>query len=56
MTQTPNKTNVVAELLNRKAVLKKNETKSPFGKFIPNRERNKNNSAVGPSRGGRKGN
>lgn len=47
----------MVELTERKKAQQKTGKKSePFGKFKPDQERNRNNSNVGPSWGGRKGN
>lgn len=62
MKETPQKPNQEVEVVvaDRKVVAKKPDSKAnanaSFGKFMANRERNKNNSSVGPSWGGRKGN
>lgn len=51
------KPNLLVELTNKKMQAQKaGEKKEAFGKFKPAKERNKNNSSVGPSWGGRKGN
>jgi hypothetical protein len=56
-TKTSKKNNLLAELTDRKMEQQKAGGKSkPFGKFKPGKERNQNNSNVGPSWGGRKGN
>jgi|JI6StandDraft_1071083.scaffolds.fasta_scaffold1818651_1 hypothetical protein len=56
MKETPQKPNQEVEVADRKVIVKKPDPKASFGKFMANRERNKNNSSVGPSWGGRKGN
>jgi hypothetical protein len=56
MKETTKKPNLPVEVADRKIVAKKPDPKASFGKFMTNRERNKNNSSVGPSWGGRKGN
>ena len=53
-TKTPN---LLAELTKRKMDQQKSGSQGEaFGKFKPNKPRNLNNSNVGPSWGGRKGN
>lgn len=55
--KTAKKPNLLAELTKRKMEAQKaGELVEAFGKFKPNKPRNLNNSNVGPSWGGRKGN
>lgn len=55
--KTPKKPNLLAELTKRKMEAQKaGAAGEAFGKFKPNKPRNLNNSNVGPSWGGRKGN
>lgn len=55
--KTEKKPNLLAELTKRKMEAQKAGASSEaFGKFKPNKPRNLNNSNVGPSWGGRKGN
>lgn len=56
MKKTPQKPDPVVKVSDLKMTAKKSLGKASFSKFMPNRERNKNNSSVGPSWGGRKGN
>ncbi len=58
MKKQSQKTNPIAELLKRKIDAQKsdNASSNSFRKFQPNKPRNENNSSVGPSWGGRKGN
>ena len=57
MKKSEKKTNLLVELNNKKVAEQKAGKKTEsFGKFKPAKERNKNNSSVGPSWGGRKGN
>lgn len=57
MEKTTAKPNLLVELTNRKMeALKSGATSKSFGKFKPGKPRNLNNSNVGPSWGGRKGN
>jgi hypothetical protein len=56
-TTKSNKTNLLAELTEKKMAQQKTGGKtSSFNKFKPGKQRNENNSNVGPSWGGRKGN
>ena len=49
--------NLLVEINNRKIAAQKSGALSgSFGKFKPNKQRNENNSNVGPSWGKRKGN
>lgn len=51
------KPNLLVELTNRKIEAQKSGGRAEsFGKFKPNKTRNQNRSAVGPSWGPRKGN
>ena len=50
------KPNLLVELTKRKMEAQKTGASETFGKFKPNKPRNVNNSNVGPSWGGRKGN
>ena len=57
MEKTPAKPNLLVELNNRKVAAQKAGLNSEnFGKFKPGKQRNENNSNVGPSWGKRKGN
>jgi hypothetical protein len=57
MEKTPEKPNLLIELMKRKKEAQKAGTASKaFHKFQPKRPRNENGSSVGPSWGGRKGN
>ncbi|WP_158320363.1 hypothetical protein [Pseudobdellovibrio exovorus] len=57
MKKKANKPNLLVELTNRKMEAQKAGGNSEtFGKFKPSKPRNLNNSNVGPSWGGRKGN
>ena len=57
MKKTPQKPNQKVEIASAKEAAKKAAAASEtFRKFMPNQQRNKNNSSVGPSWGGRKGN
>ena len=57
MKKTSSKQNPLVELTTGKLSAQKSEAQvESFRKFMPNKERNKNYSSVGPSRGGRKGN
>ncbi len=57
MKSTTQKQNLKVEKANPKLAAQKAAAASEtFRKFMPNSERNKNNSSVGPSWGGRKGN
>ncbi len=54
--KTP-KSNLLVEINNRKKAEQKSGNKpESFDKFKPGKQRNQNNSSVGPSWGGRKGN
>lgn len=55
MKKTATKTNLL-ELTKRKMEAQKANTTEGFGKFSYKKPRNENNSNVGPSWGGRKGN
>jgi len=56
-TKKTKKTNLLAELTEKKMAQQKTGGKtSSFSKFKPGKARNENNSNVGPSWGGRKGN
>jgi hypothetical protein len=56
MKKTASKTNLLVELTKRKMEAQKLSTAASFGKFSYKKPRNDNNSNVGPSWGGRKGN
>ena len=57
MKKSPSKPNLLIELTNRKmAAQKSGATSESLRKIRPKKERNENNSNVGPSWGGRKGN
>ena len=58
MTKTPEKTNLLTELNNRKKEAQKSGivTAAGFNKFMPAKSRYEKKSPVGPCRGGRKGN
>lgn len=57
MKKTATKPNLLVELNNRKVEAQKSGANSAsFGKFKPGKQRNENNSNVGPSWGKRKGN
>lgn len=57
MNKTPAAPNLLVELNNRKIAAQKSGAPSAFfGKFKPGKQRNENNSNVGPSWGKRKGN
>lgn len=56
MKKTEPKTNLLLELTKRKIEANKAGTAEGFGKFSYKKPRNQNNSNVGPSWGGRKGN
>jgi len=56
MKNKPAVPNLLIELNNRKKVAQKSGSASAFGKFKPGKQRNENNSNVGPSWGKRKGN
>lgn len=56
MKKTAPKTNLLLELTKRKIEANKAGTTEGFGKFSYKKPRNQNNSNVGPSWGGRKGN
>ncbi|MFN3454019.1 MAG: hypothetical protein ACK41T_03600 [Pseudobdellovibrio sp.] len=57
MKKSKNKSNPLVELMNRKVEMQKAAKEAnSFGKFKANKPRNENNSNVGPSWGGRKGN
>lgn len=57
MKKTPEKPKLLVELTLRKMEAQKSKTNTEsFSKFQPNKPRNANNSNVGPSWGGRKGN
>jgi hypothetical protein len=56
MNKTPAVPNLLVELNNRKIAAQKSGNGTAFGKFKPNKQRNENNSNVGPSWGKRKGN
>ena len=57
MKKTPAKAKVLVELMNRKKEAQKSgATSESFGQFKFKKSRNENNSNVGPSWGGRKGN
>lgn len=57
MKKTPQKTNLLIEMAKRKLENQKSgQDAKSFQKFQPGKLRNVNNSNVGPSWGGRKGN
>lgn len=57
MKKAAKKPNLLVELTNRKMEAQKSgETTKSFGKFKAGKQRNENNSNVGPSWGRRKGN
>ena len=57
MKKTAKKPNLMAELTQKKMDAQKTGAKpESFNKFKNKKQRNENNSAVGPSWGGRKGN
>lgn len=57
MKKTAPKPNLLVELTKRKMEAQKSGAATEkFSKFKPNKPRNENNSSVGPSWGGRKGN
>jgi hypothetical protein len=56
MEKTLHKSDPVTEVPSAKLSAKKLAAKASFSKYMAKRERNKNNSSVGPSWGGRKGN
>ncbi len=57
MKKKPKKPNLLVELTNRKMEAQKSgATSESLRKFQPKKPRNQNNSNVGPSWGGRKGN
>ncbi len=56
MKKTPTKNNLLVELNKRKMEAQKSGSSEAFSKFGYKKPRNENNSNVGPSWGGRKGN
>lgn len=57
MKKTPSKTNLIAEANKRKVEAQKSGSiPGSFSQFQPKKQRNENNSNVGPSWGRRKGN